>query len=136
MESDQGSDQGLAEGREAQPRDMVAPARARYDKLDVTKGPSFTGKKTDWANFDFKLKGFLDNHDLETTLLGQDEDKDNEDAEKRAEAQRRNRIVFAGLIGMISEKCQEGQTLLANIRANFEGQPREGANYTSTLKQR
>eukprot|EP00966_Prymnesium_polylepis_P007305 167853-Prymnesium_polylepis.2 len=94
-ESDAEADPDLATPRGSE-RDMVAPACARYDKLDVTKGPSFTGKKQDWANFDFKLKGFLDNHDLETTLLGKDEDKDSEDAEKRAEARRRNRIVFAG----------------------------------------
>ena len=57
-------------------RDMVAPARARYDKIDATKGPTFTGKRQDWGNYEFKVRGFFDNHDLEDTLLGKDEDKD------------------------------------------------------------
>ncbi|MCP4096824.1 MAG: hypothetical protein GY748_11335, partial [Planctomycetaceae bacterium] len=85
---------------------MVAPARARYDKLDATKGPTFTGKKQDWNNFEFKAQGFFDNNDLEDTLMGKDENKHSD------EGQRRNKIVFGALIAMISEKTQEGQTLL------------------------
>ena len=118
-ESDAEPEPDLATPRGSE-RDMVAPARARYDKLDATKGPTFTGKKQDWPNFDFKAQGFFDNNDLQDTLLGNDDDKDSE------EGQRRNRIVFGALIAMISEKSQEGQTLLANIRAKFKDKPRDG----------
>ena len=82
MESDQGSEHGRDEGRAALERDMVAPARARYDQLDATKGPTFTGKKQDWNNFDFKAQGFFDNNDLQDTLLGNDDDKDSEQLER------------------------------------------------------
>ena len=37
---------------------------------------------------------------------------------------------------MISEKCQEGQTLLANIRAKFHEQPRDGDKLYEYIKQK